>query len=283
MSDDPRALKLYIDGNCYKNPGGAGAIACVAKFPDEWDRLDEIIFDEGFHETTNNRMELQACIRAYEYVASQGAKLGVERVLIVTDSIYVFDNRNRAVTWRKDKWLSAAGRPLENSDLWKRFLAVRQNVRIRTELIWKKGKKSPTLKMVDKAAKAAGKAPQRRDRGFRGGKVARSKITGGSSFSYPAKGQEMTICIYRSAMIRKTGHKLTFDLYDESSSSFVQKFHAYAEGGVAAELHRQHCYRVRFNDDPKHPVIMEILEEVEPKTESPRQVSPKSSPDRSRC
>jgi hypothetical protein len=33
MSDDPHALKLYIDGNCYQNAGGAGAIACVAIFP----------------------------------------------------------------------------------------------------------------------------------------------------------------------------------------------------------------------------------------------------------
>ena len=66
MSDDPHALKLYIDGNCYQNPGGAGAIACVAHFPEDWNRPDEIIFNEGFHETTNNRMELSACIRALE-------------------------------------------------------------------------------------------------------------------------------------------------------------------------------------------------------------------------
>ena len=67
MSEDPHALKLYIDGNCYNNPGGAGAIACVAEFPESWRRDDEIIFNEGFHETTNNRMELSACIRAFKY------------------------------------------------------------------------------------------------------------------------------------------------------------------------------------------------------------------------
>jgi len=258
MSDDPHALKLYVDGNCYKNPGGAGAIACVAQFPESWNRPDEIVFNEGFHETTNNRMELQACIRAYEYVAKEGASLGVERVLIVTDSLYVFENHKRAPTWRKNKWLSASGRPLENSDLWTRFLSVVKNVRIRTEITWKKGKKSPTLKMVDAAAKAAGKEPRSHDRGFRGGKVGRSKVAGGSSYIYAARGQVVTIRIYRSGMI--------FDLYDESSASFVQKYHAYAEADVAADLHRQHCYRVRFNENPKHPVIMEILEEVSPTT-----------------
>lgn len=185
MSDDPHALKLYVDGNCYKNPGGAGAIACVAQFPESWNRDDEVIFDEEFYETTNNRMEPFACIRAFEYLAEKGSALAIQRVLIVTDSLYVYDNHNRVAAWRANKWLNFAGRPIENSDRWKRFLSARQNVRVRTELIWKKGKKSPTLKLVDRAAKNAGKSPQSFDRGFRGGKVARSKVTGGRCTANP--------------------------------------------------------------------------------------------------
>jgi ribonuclease HI len=96
MSNDPHALKLYTDGNCYKNPGGAGAIACVAKFPESWNRDDEVIFNEGFYATSNSRMEIEACIKAHEYVAAQGSALGVQRVLIVTDSLYIADNFKRA-------------------------------------------------------------------------------------------------------------------------------------------------------------------------------------------
>ena len=262
MSDDPHALKLYTDGNCYKNPGGAGAIACVAKFPESWNRDDEIIFNEGFFETTNNRMELQACIKAYDYVAARGSALGVQRVLIVTDSLYVTNNFKRASTWRASNWCDASGRPLENSDLWKRFLSVQARVKVRTDIVWKKGKQSPTLKMVDRAAKDAGKSPQSVDRGFRGGKVARSNVAGGSASLYIARGRDATIRIYRSALIRKTGHKITFDLYDEPSASYSQKCFAYADAQVASELHRQHCYRVSFNNDPKHPFILSILEEV---------------------
>jgi ribonuclease HI len=44
----------------------------VAKFPESWNRDDEVIFNEGFYETSNNRMELQACIKAHEYIAAQG-------------------------------------------------------------------------------------------------------------------------------------------------------------------------------------------------------------------
>jgi ribonuclease HI len=262
MSDDPHALKLYTDGNCYKNPGGAGAIACVAKFPESWNRDDEIIFKEGFYETSNNRMELQACIKAHEYVAAQGSALGVQRVLIVTDSLYIVNNFKHVVTWRANKWCNASGRPLENSDLWKRFLTVQAKVKVRTDIVWKKGKKSPTLKMVDRAAKDAGKSPQNVDRGFRSGKVAHSKVVGGSASLYVAHSRNEIIRIYRSGMIRKTGHKITFDLYDEPSASYSQKCFAYADANVAFELHRQHCYRVSFNNDSKHPIILSILEEI---------------------
>jgi ribonuclease HI len=261
MSEDPHALKLYIDGNCYSNPGGAGAVACVAEYPESWNRADEVIFDEGYHETTNNRMELSACIRAFKYVADQGSALNVQRVIVVTDSQYVYGNHRRPPTWRKDKWKTAAGRPIENSDLWKQYLTVCQNVKIRIDLIWRKGTKSPILKMVDRAAKAAGKSPQRVDRGFREGKVARSKVTGGSSSMYPADGQTAIIRIYRSGMIRKTEHKIIFDLFDESSATYIAKHSAYGEGAIADLLHRQHCYRVRFGSDPKYPLIKEILEE----------------------
>jgi ribonuclease HI len=262
MSDDPHALKLYTDGSCYNNPGGAGAIACVAQFPEAWNRDDEIVFDEGFYETSNNRMELQACIKAYQYVADQGIALRVQRVLIVTDSLYITNNSKRAAAWRANKWCNASGRPIENSDLWKRFLSVQAKLRVRTEIVWKKGKKSPTLKMVDRAAKEAGKSPQNVDRGFRGGKVARSKVVGGSASLYAPRGQDEMIRIYRTGLIRKSGHKITFDLYDEPSASYLRKSFAYTDANLASELHRQNCYRVSFNNDPKYPIILRIVEEV---------------------
>jgi hypothetical protein len=96
--------------------------------------------------------------------------------------------------------------------------------------------------------------PQSFDRGFRDGKVARSKVTGGSSSMYVANGQNETIRIYRSGMIRETAHKLTFDLFDKVAGSYIQKCHAYVCADIAGQLHRQHCYRVRFNRDPRHPM-----------------------------
>src|SRR4051794_15899384 len=106
--------------------------------------------------------------------------------------------------------MTNAGRPVDNSDLWRRFLTLRSTCKIRTDIIWRRGKKSSILKSVDRAAKAAGKSPTKQDRGFRTGKIGKSKLTGGSSALFPANGQSQVIRIYRSALIRKTGHRVYF-------------------------------------------------------------------------
>jgi ribonuclease HI len=262
MHEDPHALKLYVDGNAYNNPGGNGGMACYAKYPEASQRPDEEIFSEGFHETTNNRMELQACIRALEYVRDNAGRLGVERVQIISDSRYVCDNQGMPATWRKNGWKTNAGRPVENSDLWKRFLLVRPKCGLRSDIGWQKGKKSTILKSVDRAAKAAGRRPSKYDRGFRTGKVGRSKLTGGASSLFPANGQQSIIRIYRSALLRKTGHKIFFDVFDDAKCEFSHKCNAYVGAAMIDELHRGHSYRVWFNADPRCPTVLEITEEL---------------------
>ncbi len=134
---------------------------------------------------------------------------------------------------------------------------------VRKDVLWVKGKKSPILKMVDRAAKAAGKFPSQVDRGFRSGKVGKSKIAGerSSSSLFPASGQIAMIRIYRSQMIRKAHHRVTFDVFDSVCGSFTYKSRAYVPETLIGGLHRHHCYRVRFNTEPGYPLIVEILSE----------------------
>lgn len=203
-----------------------------------------------------------ACIRAFEYAAEHAGELGAQRVIVFTDSQYVYDCHRLAAAWRGNGWQNRDGRPIENVDLWRRFLAVRQGVRVRVDIRWKKGKTSPILKEVDRAAKAAGKNPRRRDFGFRSGKIARSMAPAGSASLYPADGGEATIRVYRTALIGKTSNKIFFDLLDKSTGAYIGKFVAYAPPAIAGELHRQHSYRVRFNANPRHPRIEELAGEA---------------------
>ena len=268
MTLDPYALKIYIDGSSYKNPGGASGCAGVAEYPNDWNRPDETVFTLGYQSSTNNRMELLACIRAMEYVRDHVADLNVQRVQIVTDSKYVHENIPRVEEWRHNKWRNRYGRPIENDDLWKQFLTVRGKVGVRTDFQWRKGKKSPILKAVDGAAKRAAHEPWERDFGFRGGKVGRSNVKGvrTSATLFAASGQEdVVIHIYRSRVVGGEG-KIDFGVYSEAKKEFVEKCTGYARLNLAADLHRGHVYRVRFNDNSRYPIIEEIKEEVPKET-----------------
>jgi ribonuclease HI len=136
LQEDPHALKLYVDGNSYKNPGGAGGYACIARYPDASGLPDEsLMFSVGYFESSINRMELAACIHAFEWIAEQGRALGVQRAQLFTDSKYVYDHHKRPETWRKQRWCNRDGRPIENADLWKRFITVSSKVSVRVDWV----------------------------------------------------------------------------------------------------------------------------------------------------
>jgi hypothetical protein len=56
--------------------------------------------------------------------------------------------------------------------------------------------------------------------------------------------------------------KVRFDIFSEEKQTYVESCYAFATTALAAELHRQHGYRVRFNYSPKYPQILELVEEV---------------------
>jgi len=263
VSFDPHALKLYVDGSCSKNPGGTSGFAVWVEYPAEWNRSDEVLQEVGFHESTNNRMELRACIWAHRWVREHGSRSGLRRIQIVTDSKYVHENWRRAEYWRANGWRNASGRPIENPDLWKELLSIRSKLRVRTDIEWTLGKKATILKAVDKSAKSAAKQPTETDRGYQSGKVGRTKNkVPGSSALFPATGQEAVVRVYRTGAFRSGENKITFQMFSETRGDFFEKFVAYARPEVGAILHRHHAYRVRFNSDAKYPVIEAVVEDI---------------------
>jgi ribonuclease HI len=262
MQLDPRALHIYTDGSCYRNPGGSSGCAAIVQYPDHLGREDEQILDFGCSESSNNRMELLACIRALDWIRGNSPWSGVSRVQIITDSRYVDDNRSRAQMWRRNGWRNQHGEPVENSDLWKEFLSVSQKVGMTVHFEWTAGKKTPILKQIDKAAKNAAKRDGTDvDRGYRPGIVARSMVSGAAT-RFAAHGQMAIIRPYRKSVMRQGDDKVRFDVFSEEKGTYTESCYAYVTTALAAELHRQHGYRVRLDDNAKCPHILEILEEV---------------------
>jgi ribonuclease HI len=272
MPPDPRAIHISTDGSCYKNPGGRSGCAAIVHYPDHLDREDEQIVDFGCEESSNNRMELLACICVLKWIRENGPWDCVTRVQVFTDSQYVKDNLIRARGWKKNDWRNQHGEPRENSDLWNQLISAHTKTGITVHFEWTLGKKSAVLKRVDKASKAAAKrgGPDI-DRGYKPGVIARSMIKGVAT-QFPANGQSAVIRPYRKNLLGDGEEKVRFDVLCEDTQSYVQSCYAFATNALATELHRQHGYRVRFNDNPKYPQIIELVEEV-PLPKRPRATS----------
>lgn len=100
-------IKAYTDGACAGNPGPGGWGVLLV----DGEKRRELMGGEA--ETTNNRMELFAAIRALEAV-----KPGTE-ITVTTDSQYVKNGVETWVHgWKRNGWRTAAKKPVKNRDLW---------------------------------------------------------------------------------------------------------------------------------------------------------------------
>ncbi|WP_420561061.1 ribonuclease HI [Tepidicaulis sp.] len=119
-------VEIYTDGACSGNPGpgGWGALMIYNGVEKE--------LSGGEAETTNNRMELMAAIRALEALKRSS------KVALYTDSTYVRDGITKWIhNWKRNGWKNAAKKPVKNEDLWKRLDAALATHEI--EWHWVKG------------------------------------------------------------------------------------------------------------------------------------------------
>ena len=122
-----KTVYIFTDGACSGNPG-PGGWGAVLRFGNAEKELSG-----GDKNTTNNRMELTACIEdlsALKYPCS---------VILTTDSKYVSDavTKGWAVSWQKNGWRKADKKPALNSDLWEKLLALLETHSVK--FCWIKG------------------------------------------------------------------------------------------------------------------------------------------------
>jgi hypothetical protein len=186
-------------------------------------------------------------------------------VQIITDSKYVYENYNRSIGWSKNDWRNFHERLVDNPELWKELLRIRRKLgsRIRVEMKLIKGKTTPITKAVDRDAKLASALPSRVDRGFRAGKIGRSRNnTGRAARMFPAAGEALVIRIYQTLSVRRNVQKVKFQTFSEERKDFFDKFMVYVDAEVGNQLHRSHIYLVRLNSVSQYPRIEEIIEEL---------------------
>lgn len=118
---------IYTDGGCRRNPGPGGYGAVVM------DGNSRRELSQGFRLTTNNRMELMACIAALQSLKGSAA------VVLHSDSQYVVNGIQKgwAKKWRAKGWMRTKEEAAVNPDLWSVLLDLCD--RHRVQFVWVRG------------------------------------------------------------------------------------------------------------------------------------------------
>jgi len=136
-------VEIWTDGACSGNPGPGGWAALLRY------GARERTLSGAEPETTNNRMELLAAIKALEALKRPC------RVRLVTDSEYL----KKGITewlprWKARGWRTADRKPVKNADLWRRLDELAGRHQVRWE--WTRGHAGqPENERVDRLARAA--------------------------------------------------------------------------------------------------------------------------------
>ncbi|HBQ44058.1 MAG TPA: ribonuclease HI [Thiomicrospira sp.] len=115
-------VEIFTDGGCRGNPG-IGGWGALLRMGGHEKKLKGNALD-----TTNNRMELTAVIKALEALSRPC------QVTVTTDSKYVQNGISLWMdNWKKNNWKTAAKKPVKNQDLWQKLdKAVQEH-----EIDWK--------------------------------------------------------------------------------------------------------------------------------------------------
>lgn len=102
-----KTIEIFTDGACRGNPGDGGWGVLIRT-----DGHEETIYG-GEENTTNNRMELLATIKALNFIAANS------NVTLTTDSKYVIDGITKWIeNWKTKNWKKSDNKPVLNKDLW---------------------------------------------------------------------------------------------------------------------------------------------------------------------
>ena len=116
---------IYTDGSC--NSDGKGAWAAYLRYYD-----DTLYMSGNEEDTTNNRMEIMAVIRALSCLTASC------KITLYTDSQYVRNGiLSWAYSWKRNGWKTNSGGAVKNRDLWEQILELRSKHHLKVN--WVKG------------------------------------------------------------------------------------------------------------------------------------------------
>ena len=117
-------MEIYTDGSLKKSGRSTyGGWAFVVIHDSQ-----EIYHDFGSeYNTTNQRMELTAILKALEYAKTK--RRGSERVVVYSDSAYAINCylKEWYINWQNNGWINSSGKEVANKDLWFKIIPFFDN------------------------------------------------------------------------------------------------------------------------------------------------------------
>jgi ribonuclease HI len=131
LSSQLPTFLIYTDGACSGNPGPGGWGSIV--YSPTNDKVIELCDREL--NTTNNRMEIIAALRALEFVARSSREL--HSIKIYTDSTYLIRGATEWIFgWRRRGWKSSSGQDVANQDLWIDLSEILTKIKTTAKVEW---------------------------------------------------------------------------------------------------------------------------------------------------
>ncbi|TPE63968.1 ribonuclease HI [Sandaracinobacter neustonicus] len=125
MADLPH-IRITTDGACKGNPGPGGWAAIL-----QWNGTEKLLTGAE-RQTTNNRMEMTAALKALEAMKRPA------EIILVTDSKYLLEGITKWIHgWKRNGWRNASREPVKNADLWQALDAATRPHSIQWQ--WVKG------------------------------------------------------------------------------------------------------------------------------------------------
>ncbi|ADZ71805.1 RNase H [Polymorphum gilvum SL003B-26A1] len=145
-------MTIHTDGACSGNPG-PGGWGAILQFGEHTRELSG-----GEAQTTNNRMELTAAIKALNALKRPCT------VDLYTDSVYVRDGITKWMfNWKRNNWRTSDRKPVKNAELWQALDEAQKRHKISWH--WVKGHAGhPENERADELAREGMKPYQRNGR-----------------------------------------------------------------------------------------------------------------------
>jgi ribonuclease HI len=139
-------IRIHTDGGCRSSENNLGAWAAILEYKYHYKEISGIEID-----TTNNRMELMACIKALQIILMKDVP-----ICITTDSQYVQLGMTQWINgWIINDWCNSKGDRIENVDLWEVLYGLSKSFENEVEFIKCRGHYTDIMNInVDKLVNA---------------------------------------------------------------------------------------------------------------------------------